>query len=50
MVARGLIHQQDVVTLGIRTVLVVNKDVEEELVYVMTRVMFENKDDDFRVS
>lgn len=31
-------------TLGVKTVLVVNKEVDEELVYVMTRVLFENKD------
>ena len=34
---------EDVTTLGVKTVLVVNKEVEEELVYVMTRVLFENK-------
>ena len=35
---------EDVGTLGVKTVLVVNKDVDEELVYVMTRVLFENKE------
>ncbi len=37
-------QEEDVTTLGVKTVLVVNKDVDEELVYVMTRVLFENKE------
>lgn len=37
-------QEKDVNTLGVKTLLVVNQDVEEELVYVMTRVLFENKE------
>ena len=36
-------QEEDIRTLGVKTMLVVNKDVDEELVYVMTRVLYENK-------
>ena len=37
-------QEDDVGTLGVKTMLVVNQDVDEELVYVMTRVLFENEE------